>query len=133
MYKALPDFTDFFEITIPAQYHGVITGTRLNEPIAGSSGMRRITLTITTNGVNTYRKLWYNDFGQSTGRYFFSDNNENNWYEFLTSKYIKRGTGSPEGFISASIGSLYLRTDGGAGATLYVKESGTGNTGWAAK
>lgn len=44
-----------------------------------------------------------------------------------------RGTGSPEGAVTAPIGSLYVRTDGGAGTTLYVKESGTGNTGWIAK
>lgn len=43
------------------------------------------------------------------------------------------GTGSPEGVVTAPVGSLYTRTDGGAGTTLYVKESGTGNTGWAAK
>jgi len=41
--------------------------------------------------------------------------------------------GSPEGAVTASIGSLFTRTDGGAGTTLYVKESGTGNTGWVAK
>jgi len=43
------------------------------------------------------------------------------------------GTGTPEGVVTASVGSLYSRTDGGAGTTLYVKESGTGNTGWVAK
>lgn len=43
------------------------------------------------------------------------------------------GAGSPEGAVSAPVGSMYTRTDGGAGSTLYVKESGTGNTGWAAK
>ena len=46
---------------------------------------------------------------------------------------ILRGAGSPEGVSSASPGSLYLRSDGGAGTCLYVKESGTGNTGWVAK
>jgi len=46
---------------------------------------------------------------------------------------LRSGTGSPEGAVVASVGSLYLRTDGGAGTTLYVKESGTGNTGWSAK
>lgn len=44
-----------------------------------------------------------------------------------------RGTGSPESVYTASIGSTYIRTDGGAGTTLYVKESGTGNTGWVGK
>lgn len=43
------------------------------------------------------------------------------------------GSGSPESVVTANVGSLYLRTDGGANTTLYIKESGTGNTGWTAK
>lgn len=42
-------------------------------------------------------------------------------------------SGSPEGVLSAPVGSMYSRTDGGTNTTLYVKESGTGNTGWVAK
>ena len=42
------------------------------------------------------------------------------------------GTGTPEGAVSASVGSVFFRTDGASGTTLYVKESGTGNTGWRA-
>jgi len=43
------------------------------------------------------------------------------------------GTGTPEGAVTAGIGSTYRRTDGGAGTSFYIKESGTGNTGWVAK
>lgn len=43
------------------------------------------------------------------------------------------GTGSPEGSITAVVGSLYTDTAGGVGSTLWVKESGSGNTGWVAK
>lgn len=43
------------------------------------------------------------------------------------------GAGSPEGVLTAPVGSLYTRTDGGASTTLYIKETGTGNTGWVAK
>jgi hypothetical protein len=43
------------------------------------------------------------------------------------------GTGTPEGSVSAPVGSTYHRSDGGAGTSYYVKESGTGNTGWVAK
>jgi hypothetical protein len=43
------------------------------------------------------------------------------------------GNGSPENVVTAPVGSLYTRRDGGAGTTLYVKESGTGNTGWVPK
>jgi hypothetical protein len=43
------------------------------------------------------------------------------------------GNGTPEGVVTASIGAMYRRLDGGASTTLYIKESGTGNTGWVAK
>lgn len=46
---------------------------------------------------------------------------------------IRWGTGSPESVYTAVVGSTYHRTDGGAGTTFYVKESGTGNVGWIAK
>lgn len=46
---------------------------------------------------------------------------------------LRWGTGSPQGVVTAPVGTLWLRTDGGASTTLYVKESGTGNTGWVAK
>lgn len=44
------------------------------------------------------------------------------------------GAGSPAGVVVADRGTLYLRTDGGAGTTLYCKEGGDGTTAnWAAK
>lgn len=43
------------------------------------------------------------------------------------------GTGSPEGIFIAPPGSLYTDESGGAASTLWVKESGTGSTGWVAK
>lgn len=47
-----------------------------------------------------------------------------NWYT---------GVGSPEGVVVAQVGSLYTNSSGGTSTTLYVKTSGTGNTGWTAK
>lgn len=41
------------------------------------------------------------------------------------------GSGTPEGAVTAPVGSLFGRTNGGSGTSLYVKESGSGNTGWA--
>lgn len=53
---------------------------------------------------------------------------------YITSTvWIGGGTGTPEGAQAAGIGSIWMRTDGGAGTSHYVKESGTGNTGWVAK
>lgn len=42
------------------------------------------------------------------------------------------GAGSPEGVVTARIGSMYLNTSGGDSASVWYKESGTGNTGWIA-
>lgn len=44
-----------------------------------------------------------------------------------------QGAGSPEGVVTAVPGSQWLRTDGGAGTSFYVKEIGTAATGWVAK
>jgi len=46
---------------------------------------------------------------------------------------ITTGTGSPEGVVTAAVSSIYLRADGGANTSLWVKESGAGNTGWVSK
>lgn len=46
---------------------------------------------------------------------------------------IRFGTGTPEGAVTAAVGTLFLRTDGSTSTTLYIKETGAGNTGWVAK
>ncbi|WP_129274601.1 hypothetical protein [Bradyrhizobium betae] len=50
-----------------------------------------------------------------------------------TGPFWVSGTGAPEGHVVAPVGSLFSRTDGGAGSTLYVKESGAGAAGWTPK
>lgn len=47
--------------------------------------------------------------------------------------YIYSGTDTPEGVVTAAVGSLFIRTNGGASTVLYVKESGASNTGWVGK
>jgi microcystin-dependent protein len=43
---------------------------------------------------------------------------------------IYKGYGTPEGAVTAGVGSIYMRLDGGTGTSQYRKESGTGATGW---
>ncbi|WP_431728584.1 glycosyl hydrolase family 28-related protein [Verrucosispora sp. TAA-831] len=50
---------------------------------------------------------------------------------FVGSSRISSGTGSPEGVVTGAVGDQYIRSDGGRGLCLYVKETGPGNTGWA--
>ena len=40
------------------------------------------------------------------------------------------GSGSPASVVTAPIGTTYTNLSGGAGTTLFRKESGSGNTGW---
>lgn len=56
----------------------------------------------------------------------------NNMVMSLGGPIFLDGAGTPEASITADVGSLYIRNDGGAGTTLYTKESGVGNTGWVA-
>ena len=79
----------------------------------------------TTQAVNNH-----NDLGGLQG------GTTNEFYHLTAAEYgnlVLTGTGSPEGVVTANVGRLYTRTDGGASTTLYVKESGAGNTGWVAK
>ena len=59
--------------------------------------------------------------------------NDDSGFAATQSLYQRFGSGTPEGVVTAPIGAIYSRTDGGAGTSLYVKESGTGNTGWVGK
>ena len=57
------------------------------------------------------------------------------WMEHITNKVNISfvGTSSPEGVITADIGSYYQNLSGSTGTSFYIKESGTGNTGWVAQ
>jgi hypothetical protein len=45
-------------------------------------------------------------------------------------RLTKQGTGSPEGVVTALVGTIYVQSDGDQGAVLWAKKTGTGNTGW---
>lgn len=55
--------------------------------------------------------------------------------DLTTGVSILSGTGNPEGVVYAGLGSLYLNATGGAGTSLYIKQTGSAwdNTGWVAK
>jgi hypothetical protein len=54
------------------------------------------------------------------------------WVKLANGPLVRAGSGSPEGAVTAPVGSLWLRSDGGTNTALYRKESGSGNTGWVA-
>ncbi|OGT56689.1 MAG: hypothetical protein A3E01_00305 [Gammaproteobacteria bacterium RIFCSPHIGHO2_12_FULL_63_22] len=79
----------------------------------------------TSGGSNTLRNARFagNSVSAITSNFSAHGDNDIDWV----------GVGSPEGVIVAAIGATFRRSDGGASTTLYIKESGTGNTGWVAK
>ena len=56
------------------------------------------------------------------------NNGAGNWE---AGRLIIAGAGNPESSVSGSPGDFYTRTDGSTTDILYVKATGTGNTGWA--
>ena len=72
-------------------------------------------------------------FATSAGKFSLFVPTEGIEFGWSSGPRIMAGSGTPENVVTAPVGSLWLRTDGGTGTTLYVKESGTGNTGWIAK
>lgn len=54
------------------------------------------------------------------------------WLTLSSNTILRDGTGDPEGVITAPVGSLFHRTDGGSGTSLYIKESGSAKLGWVA-
>ena len=90
---------------------------------------------VTDSGTDTYNRSIVNTASNSFVRHFtqqFFDSGIITVGPSTTTK-IYSGTGTPEAVVTATVGSIFLRTNGGAGTTLYVKESGAGDTGWVAK
>jgi hypothetical protein len=56
-----------------------------------------------------------------------------NCYVGNSGTFWTSGSGNPNGHVSAPVGSLYTDTSGTSGHTLWVKDTGTGNTGWTGK
>jgi len=73
-------------------------------------------------------------FADANGACFYYDRVRVNSIDFnvfgVARASIREGSGTPEGNTTANPGSLYLDYTNGK---LYVKESGTGNTGWVVK
>ena len=56
------------------------------------------------------------------------------WSRQITNEVNSRsliiGTGSPESVVTANVGTEYMDDAGTASLIKYIKQSGTGNTGW---
>ena len=133
------------------QYSGMrITGNYFNAPSASASaisfisGLPMVNSTYVGNRSvnfgspnNLYNTFYQYSTGLSTNS--VEDANVNYPYQLQMSNSSgspaiwTTGTGSPEGVLTAPIGSLYTNLTGSTSTTLYVKTSGTGNTGWTAK
>jgi len=104
---------------------GVVTGNYFQTLIGESVGTRLYT--------TTFRPTVDGTLNLGASSYKWKDAYAQNLRPGAGTAIWTSGVGAPENVVAAAVGSLYTRTDGGAGTTLYVKESGAGNTGWVAK
>ncbi len=113
-------------------YHGWTGRSFIGSPASG-------VITLLNASVNDFNRL---QFGGSTSAFPSIKRNaaafdarlaDDSDYTYIADLYNRIGSGSPEGVVTAPVGAVYHRTDGGASTSIYVKESGTGNTGWVAK
>lgn len=94
----------------------------------GKVGAVAVIVHYTSDDYPTYTSTHY-DIRKASVTYFKTS-------ELIGKEVLDRfrsGTGSPEGVVTAGTGTLYTDVTGGVGTTFYVKETPTGNTGWAAK
>lgn len=96
------------------------TSTLENTSTSGSG--QKITLA-STNPVNESQQFTR----AVAGRLFATQVGASNYPSVFIS------SGSPEGVYTATVGSICMNVSGGAGTAFYVKETGTGNTGWVGK
>lgn len=96
--------------------NSILDGGATNKPVYGIS---------ITGSVVNFRIGANNVFGATKPVY-----NNGSGTSTLAGVFV---TGTPEAVQWGKVGSTVVRTDGGALTTMYVKESGTGNTGWIAK
>jgi hypothetical protein len=129
-------------VAIQSSNNGYVRGCDISIPVGSTSQI---------NGTLELSKIFYQPAltgGLDTGKTFFPQGTPQvfgdqisfntsagqiNWDVGGSNRKWLVGTGTPEGAVTAPVGSLFTRTDGGANTTLYIKESGTGNTGWVAK
>jgi len=126
--------------------------TFFNQSVRTSSGsafywLSRSTIRSPSDGVITFANAAETDFGRiqlggasssfpaikRNGATVESRLADDSAFAATQSLYDRFGSGTPESAVTAPVGAVYHRTDGGAGTSFYVKESGTGNTGWVAK
>lgn len=108
---------------------GVEVGFTANQSSTAGYAALLVSVTETATGSGTHRLIDLEVGGSSKA----SVDNTGALSLGGTTATWSSGAGTPESAVTAPVGSLFTRTDGGSGTTLYVKESGSGNTGWVAK
>lgn len=115
---------DILSIYGGAGYNGSFTvgykaalAARSTELWTSTANGSRLTFEITPNGSTTRTIAW-------------SIDQDGAFVHESSGRKLIVGDGSPEGVVTAPNGSQYWRLNGGAGTTLYMKETGTNATGW---
>lgn len=118
---------------------GSVKITHTGQADASDANASAISIDLATVGT-ACQGIHIDSSGATTGALLDVRNNGAQLVKILANGAIVLGNGGPQilsgvgvPVVAAPVGSTYHRTDGGAGTSFYVKESGTGTAGWVAK
>lgn len=123
------DLGSQLKVITPGTGAGPATGVLFNsaaDPTWGDIYVENATTGVSVNsGCTNVRP------GRPRGRNNTANFSFNTTATYLTAPDLS-GPGTPEGAITAPVGSTWRRTNGGVGTSFYVKQTTIGNTGWLA-
>lgn len=133
MPRSLGIGVDLNTVTTPGFYFA--GGSVPNSPIPGVAGMIQVQVRDTLN--TNLTQYWNSTV--TVPRMFFRVSSSGgaswgSWVEIRTDQPVPgntmSGVGSPEGIVTASVGTKYVDTAITNGARQWIKATGVGNTGW---
>lgn len=124
------DLGSQLRVYTPGTGAGPATGVLFNGAV--EPGFQHIYAEGCTTGVSVNSTCTLVRAGRVTGRNNTADTSYNTTATYSVPPKFAR-TGSPEGAITAPAGSTCENLGGGAATSFYVKQTTTGNTGWAGK
>ena len=107
-----------------SNYHNLVLGADRSDGQAPPAGPGASNLTWIDDSSTSAQQGWTLSTPLSTAGPFYPGGR--------SGSFIQTGIGTPQNSLSAPVSSIYMQTDGSPQSCAYIKQIGSGNTGWAA-
>lgn len=92
------------------------------------TGGNNVLFTTIVSGLFPSATTYIKDNTPAKRNYYMNINGSDDFGQLHWMPQTKRGTGDPNGVVNGRVGDLFMRSDGGATTSLYVKTSGNDTT-----